>query len=108
MERLGITHAFAFDTDFEEFGTIVRFLGSTLTSSKHSLMADRSHSSEARTMLATIIQAVDGTVSQNVTERTYDRSFKSSAKATGWSNTQEPGFSIVSIKDDCGGSQSRD
>jgi predicted nucleic acid-binding protein len=24
MERLGITHAFAFDTDFEEFGTIVR------------------------------------------------------------------------------------
>ena len=24
MERLGITHAFAFDTHFEEFGTIVR------------------------------------------------------------------------------------
>jgi hypothetical protein len=24
MERLGVTHAFAFDTDFEEFGTIVR------------------------------------------------------------------------------------
>ena len=24
MERLGITHAFAFDSDFEEFGTIVR------------------------------------------------------------------------------------
>lgn len=24
MERLRITHAFAFDTDFEEFGTIVR------------------------------------------------------------------------------------
>ena len=24
MERLGITRAFAFDTDFEEFGTIVR------------------------------------------------------------------------------------
>ena len=24
MERLGITHAFAFDTDFEEFGTITR------------------------------------------------------------------------------------
>jgi len=24
MERLGVTHAFAFDTHFEEFGTIVR------------------------------------------------------------------------------------
>lgn len=24
MERLGITHAFAFDTHFEEFGTVVR------------------------------------------------------------------------------------
>ena len=24
MERLGVTHAFAFDTDFEEFGTIIR------------------------------------------------------------------------------------
>jgi len=24
LERLGVTHAFAFDTDFEEFGTIIR------------------------------------------------------------------------------------